>query len=115
MKGVQSNNLFSQIILTTTGVHNNVKEGALFFFAKKKNFFFVITNQIPLLLNKNSAPLVEIFQVDNNYLQGKSVATSETDKARESNKMNPSWYSKEKYTNMIRNYKKRRKKKKVEP
>ena len=35
-KGVQSNNLLSQIILTTAGVHNNVKEGELSFFVEKK-------------------------------------------------------------------------------
>jgi hypothetical protein len=49
--------------------------------------------------------------VDDISSQEKSVATSETGKTRESNKMSSTWYSKEKYINKIKNYKKRRKKK----
>jgi hypothetical protein len=89
-KGVHSNNLLDPIILPTAGALNSPS------------------------INQNSVPLVEILQVDNSSSHGKSVATSDTDKARTSHKTNPAWYSKEKYINGIRNYKRRRKKKKFE-
>ena len=113
-KGVQSNNLLSQITLTTAGVHNNVKEGELSFFVEKKKEICWHNQPNISSTNKNSATLVEIWQVDNNSLQGKSVVTSEIDKVND--KVNLAWYSKKRYINSIRNYKKRRKKKKkVEP
>ena len=87
-KGVQSNNLVDPIILTTAGAPNTSSS------------------------NKNSVPLVEFLQVDYSPSYGKSVATSDTDKARKSHKTNPAWYSQERYINGIRNYKRRRRKKK---
>jgi hypothetical protein len=110
-KGFQSNNLLGQIILTTAGAHNKVKEGGLSFsMGRTKETFCYTQPNIPST-NKNLVHMVEILQVDDISSQEKSVATSETGKTRESNKMSSTWYSKEKYINKIKNYKKRRKKK----
>ena len=57
--------------------------------------------------------MIEISQVNGEFVQKKSVATSETDKLREIDKSKQVWLPKKKSTKLMETLKKRSKKKKL--
>jgi hypothetical protein len=104
--------LLGRAFLATAGANIKVKEGELSFSVgkKKENFHF----HKPLIPpNKNSVCMIEISQVNGEFVQKKSVATSETDKLREIDKSKQAWLPKTKSTKLMETFKNRSKKKKL--
>ncbi|XP_078170357.1 uncharacterized protein LOC144564622 [Carex rostrata] len=104
--------LLGRAFLATAGANIKVKEGELSFSVgkKKENFYF----HKPLIPSiKNSVCMIEISQVNREFVQKKSVATSETDKPREVIKTKQAWLPKAKCIKLMEIFKNRSKKKKL--
>ncbi|XP_078169719.1 uncharacterized protein LOC144564080 [Carex rostrata] len=82
--------LLGRAFLATAGANIKVKEGELSFsVGKKKETFYFHKPLIPP--NKNSVCMIEISQVNREFVQKKSVETSETDKSRENRHKTEQW------------------------
>ncbi|XP_078167155.1 uncharacterized protein LOC144561923 [Carex rostrata] len=82
--------LLGRAFLATTGANIKVKEGELSFsIGKKKETFYFHKPLIPP--NKNSVCMIEISQVNREFVQKKSVEKSKTDKSRENRHTTEQW------------------------
>ncbi|XP_078169258.1 uncharacterized protein LOC144563653 [Carex rostrata] len=82
--------LLGRAFLATAGANIKVKEGELSFsVGKKKETFYFHKPLIPP--NKNSVCMIEISQVNREFMQKESVETSETDKSRENRHKTEQW------------------------